>query len=131
MLQAILQRYKGTQGRTLGEFRCRDLLLFSLERPWKNNSRNVSSIPYGNYRCDYTYSPRFKKHLYLLRNVPGRDGIRIHSANLPEELMGCIALGLQIGVLEGEVGILKSDAAMAKLERFMDLESFMLEVRDV
>ena len=116
---------------TLGEFRCRDLLLFSLERPWKNNSRNVSSIPYGNFRCDYTYSPRFKRKLYLLRDVPGRSGIRIHAANWSYELMGCIALGMQIGVLEGEVGLLRSAPAIEKLVRFMNEDSFLLEVRDV
>ena len=73
----------------------------------------------------------FAAALYLLRDVPGRSGIRIHAANWSYELMGCIALGMQIGVLEGEVGLLRSAPAIEKLVRFMNEDSFLLEVRDV
>ncbi|MBP5659578.1 MAG: hypothetical protein J6W89_06155, partial [Paludibacteraceae bacterium] len=40
-----------------------------------------------------TYSPRFKKDLPLLMNVPGRTGIRIHTDNKPEHSQGCILVG--------------------------------------
>ena len=38
-----------------------------------------------------TYSNRFGKQTLQLLNVPGRSGIRIHSANLVSQLHGCIA----------------------------------------
>ena len=33
-----------------------------------------------------------------LLNVPGRSGIRIHTANLPSQLLGCLAPGSAAGV---------------------------------
>ena len=50
-------------------------------------------IPAGTYEVRLTYSPRFKKDLPLLMNVPGRTGIRIHTGNKPEHSQGCILVG--------------------------------------
>ena len=47
-------------------------------------------IPDGTYRLGLTYSPKFKKVLPLLFNVPARSGIRIHFGSKPEHSKGCI-----------------------------------------
>ena len=47
-------------------------------------------IPEGTYPVERTWSPRFKKLLPLIQNVPDRDGIRIHRGTLPEHSHGCI-----------------------------------------
>ena len=47
-------------------------------------------IPAGTYRLKHTWSPRFKKFLPILLNVPGREGIRIHRGTIPEHSRGCI-----------------------------------------
>ena len=47
-------------------------------------------IPQGTYQVDYTWSPKFKKPLPELLNVPERSGIRIHRGTLPEHSRGCI-----------------------------------------
>lgn len=52
-----------------------------------------TAIPSGSYECVYTYSTRFKKMLPLLLNVPGFDGIRIHSGNSAKDTLGCILVG--------------------------------------
>lgn len=61
------------------------------------------SIPAGTYRVTLTvsgravsgslWSPREDRRLPLVCDVPGRTGIRVHAANRPGELEGCIALG--------------------------------------
>ena len=64
----------------------------SLEPPWKNNAR-YTAIPPGIYEVILSYSPKFKRVLPLLRNVPGRDSIRVHRGNYPQDTQGCILLG--------------------------------------
>lgn len=73
----------------------------TLELPWMQNAPNISCIPPGVYFCSWTYSPHFGRNLYLVADVPGRSGIRIHPANFAGsvadgykcDLLGCIALG--------------------------------------
>jgi hypothetical protein len=47
-------------------------------------------IPEGNYPVSVTFSPRFKRILPLIGNVPGRSGIRFHRGTRPEHSKGCI-----------------------------------------
>ena len=49
-------------------------------------------IPAGTYPCKMTWSPRFKKQMPLIDNVPGREGIRIHMGTKPEHSHGCILM---------------------------------------
>lgn len=65
---------------------------FTLELPWKDNKPQVSCIPAGLYALDITYSNRFNKRMLEIVKVPGRQGIRIHNANFPHQLLGCIAV---------------------------------------
>ena len=47
-------------------------------------------IPVGTYPVSVTFSPRFKRMLPLVVQVPGRSGIRIHRGTKPEHSKGCI-----------------------------------------
>ena len=47
-------------------------------------------IPEGTYPIEWTWSPKFKKPLPEILNVPDRSGIRIHRGTLPEHSKGCI-----------------------------------------
>ena len=49
-------------------------------------------IPALTYRVDVTISPRFKRPLPILLQVPGRTGIRFHRGSRPEHSKGCILL---------------------------------------
>lgn len=54
-------------------------------------------IPEGRFEIKYTYSPRFGRKMPLI-DVPGRKGIRIHAANYPWQLRGCVAIGKPLDV---------------------------------
>ena len=47
-------------------------------------------IPVGTYPVSVTLSPRFKRMLPLIGDVPGRSGIRFHRGTRPEHSKGCV-----------------------------------------
>ena len=47
-------------------------------------------IPALIYRVQVTQSPKFKRPLPILCQVPGRSGIRVHRGTRPEHSKGCI-----------------------------------------
>ncbi len=47
-------------------------------------------IPAGTYPLNRTWSPKFKKLLPIIEDVPERDGIRIHMGTKPEHSTGCV-----------------------------------------
>ena len=67
----------------------------SLERGWLNNEPNISCVPKGVYDCVFEYSPKFKRYLWELKNVPNRTECKFHVANYSSQLNGCIGLGYQ------------------------------------
>ena len=52
-----------------------------------------TAIPYGEYEVKVTYSPKFKRNMPLLLNVPNFEGIRIHKGNTNKDTSGCILPG--------------------------------------
>lgn len=54
---------------------------------------NETAIPAGTYKVEVTYSPRFKRNLPLLIDVPNYTGIRIHEGSNKDHTSGCILVG--------------------------------------
>ena len=128
MNRAKLSRAESSSDGTFGKFVCAGLSLFSLELPWKDDENNVSCIPTGLYVCRWTLSPRLKKNTYEVFGDKHRTGIRLHSANLAKQLLGCIALGKRIGFMDGVKAILISRPAISALESHFNRQPFELEV---
>jgi hypothetical protein len=74
------------------------LVLATLELPWRDNQRNVSAIPPGQYSMQATTgrvlpSGDVIPWTYEVLNVPGRSGILFHHGNYPKNSSGCILIG--------------------------------------
>lgn len=136
-MQVVLERFhSGDQG-TFGRVFIPDgRFFYTGELPDRNNAPNVSCIPKGRYKVLFTFSPAFKRKMYLVDGVPSRSGIRIHSANLmgdksmgfKAQLNGCIAIGHRMGTLDGQRALLQSAPAVSLFEQAMNWEPFELEI---
>ena len=97
-----LDRFAYTMYGVFGMLRYDGMKLFTVERPWSDNQRNVSCIPTG------AYPLQLSKHYgddgeaddyatYLVCDVPGRSLFKFDIANTMDEIEGCIALGTGLG----------------------------------
>lgn len=78
--------------------------------------KGQTAIPTGEYIVTKTFSTRFKRNMYLLNNVPGFEGIRIHAGNTEKDTEGCLILGKNKAV--GKV--LESRDTVNAFEKILD-----------
>lgn len=137
MLKATLTRFVtsefGTQGHLeFDGFECR-----TLELPWLDNEPRVSCIPAGVYTSSLYPSSKFGL-VYVIEDVPNRDGILIHQGNFAgnkalghkSDVEGCILVGQKFGVLEGQLAVLNSRKTLLALREFLNNEPFELTIVD-
>jgi hypothetical protein len=112
----------------------------TLELRWDSNNTGTSCIIADAYRVDWCDHPKHGM-CYQLQNVKDRDAILIHSANFAgdttkgwqAQLLGCIAIGYEIGTLENDFGnmqlaVLRSKDALNDFENQMGRKSFILNI---
>jgi hypothetical protein len=110
-LQVIRKEF--TQQSTIGElsvdgkFEC--YTLEDMVRPVKVTG--MTAIPAGDYEVVVTFSARFQRPMPLLLDVPGYDGVRIHTGNTDHDTEGCIL----VGQIKGKDMIQASRAAFEAL----------------
>lgn len=78
-----------------------------------------TAIPFGRYEIKRTHSPKFKKVLPELLNVPGFTGIRVHPGNTIEDTLGCLLPGTYYSggkVVESTPVFLKFDGLLQAAE---------------
>lgn len=133
----ILERREFSDEGTFGRLVLGSQSYFTGELPWRENRADISCIPLGIYEWIYTYSPRFRRNLYLATRVDGgRFGVRIHPANFMGDLSkgykcqlnGCVALGERIGIISNQKGLLLSSPAVGSFERLMNYKPFVMEI---
>lgn len=133
-----LERMESTDEGTFGRLIAPTITLFTGELPWRENDKSLSCIPIGIYQCKWTYSPKFKRFMYEVLNVPKRTGVRKHSANFmgdfekgfKTQLHGCIALGEKIGWIDKQKALLLSAPAVRRFTVAMDYQPFTLEIKN-
>ncbi len=125
---------QGTPGALLREDGSR--LAWTMELPWRDNARQISSIPPGEYVCRVRRSPHFGP-VYEVTAVPNRTNVLVHPGNyggdrakgFPSDVLGCVVLGLHHGVLRGQLAVFVSRPAVSLLMREMQGAPFTLEIR--
>ena len=111
---------------TIGELWVNDThLCDTLEdrvRPEGEKVYGKTAIPEGTYEVKLTHSPRFKKILPEILNVPNFTGIRIHCGNSSADSSGCVLVGTWDGEKEDWI----SDSKIA----FNELMSLLQKAAD-
>ena len=124
---------------TLGTLVGNALSLSVIELPWRDNMRNRSCIPDGEYLVLPHRSPRFGRCLHIT-DVPHRSHVLFHSGNVAGDSElgfkthshGCILPGIRRGVLgingRRQRAVLSSKTALRHLLAWAENRPFQLEV---
>lgn len=70
----------------------------SLKEIFRRKIKGKTAIPVGRYEVKITESPRFRRELPIICDVPGFEGIRIHSGNTVKDTDGCPLAGKNTAV---------------------------------
>ena len=93
----LLIRDTFTDKSVLGKLYCNaEFIAHTLELPWKDNQKNISCIPSGEYSCRVRLARESATRDYvhlLVKDVPNRDFILFHMGNYPSDSQGCLLTG--------------------------------------
>lgn len=57
-----------------------------------------TAIPTGTYRLQISYSPKFKRDLIEILDVPGFSGVRFHAGNKVTDTEACVLPGMNTAI---------------------------------
>ena len=100
---------------TFGTLEVDGMTLFTVERPWHNNERMISCIPPGSYGLKSRKFYRGGYNAIEVTGVEDRSYILFHKANHMNHLAGCIAVGMELGMVDGLWAVTNSAGAFAHL----------------
>lgn len=104
---------------------------YTVEQDWENNEPYKSCVPEGEYYLFPHDSPKYGK-CYIIENESlnvakykttdvKRFGCLIHPANKASQLQGCIAPGLDLGIIDGVLAVTSSRKALAQIQDLLDV----------
>jgi hypothetical protein len=118
MENVTLERFAYTPWGVFGRIVYGDFRAFTVERPWANNTPRESCIPDGEYNLKWYDSPKFGPTWAIVGGTvslfpeagKARAAVLIHKGNTMDDLLGCIALGSTLGMVNGKWAVLNSTA---------------------
>jgi hypothetical protein len=126
MVRAELHRFMSDPKQTLGSlvfYRNDDpeLMLATIELPWRDNKRSLSCVPEGDYTVVKRYSEKYGDHWHLI-DVPERSYILIHAGNFHYQIQGCILVGVEHKDIDGDglPDVLNSKEAMITINTLLE-----------
>ena len=83
-----------------------------------------TAIPAGTYKVIVNMSPKFKRLLPRLLNVPYFDGILIHRGNTEKDSVGCVIVGENkvVGKVINSTGYEQRLVELLKIEKDIQIE---------
>lgn len=148
-MNLLLTRLTGDAERTTGNLTVNGVTFASMERPWIENPKGFggmprqSCVPPGTYAVRPHHSHNFPLTYAIISpengvyyqpgDIPdgqkwGRSAILIHVGNFVRNVIGCIAVGKEHGILAGEPAVLRSVAAMRELDKLLNRGTHTLEI---
>ena len=127
-MEITLKRVTFSPKFTIGRLEIGTTTIWTLEDPVRKGPKvyGQTAIPAGRYDVIWNVSNRFKRVMPLLLNVPGFEGIRIHTGNTVDHTEGCILLGQGADRVKGV--IFKSRDAVALFEKLTKKQPFILNI---
>ena len=122
-----LKRISIYRDHTIGIMTFGGLFWTTIERPYIDNKRNISSIPTGQYKMarfsdlhgrrssKQVDLPGYNNDVWEILDVYKRSYILIHMANWARNVQGCIGLGM--GVFSSRDGVSSSQIAIKEFYR--------------
>lgn len=134
--EVILERFAHTPHGVFGRLIVGDVSVFTVERPWLNNKQKESCIPEGTYPLRLRFSPVVQRSSqgafndgWEIGEVPNRTFIMIHPGNNMYDVIGCVAVGLDLGFIrtsrspKAMWAVTDSQAAFKKVMAALDKEN--------
>lgn len=122
-MKLTLKREHGTKNFTHGKLYINDVYFCDTLEDQERDKKiaGETAIPCGTYKVVITMSPRFKRMMPLLLDVPNFTGIRIHNGNTKDHTEGCILVGKKLK--DGFVGHSRATYKdlMARLQGVKDI----------
>lgn len=100
-LELKVKRTEYTGNSTIGELDIAGApFCYTLEDVVRAKSVKIkkeTAIPAGRYRVKNTFSPKYRRVMPQIMDVPMFQGIRIHGGNDKQDTEGCLLLGMHRG----------------------------------
>lgn len=127
----IIRLASGQGDGTFGKMRFqKEVFADTLEPRDRENHRNISSIPCGQYICKRIISPRFGE-TFGVTDVTDRDNILFHWGNFDDNTEGCIILGNGIKMLGDRLAVINSkDTFKVFMKKLDPYDSFILTITE-